>query len=70
MKRARVTPAQLAEGLRRLSVQTPEAVKDTMVEAGMRLQGSLIQREIASTDPQPVDQGQYKAGWKIGRAHV
>lgn len=63
MKRARVTPAQLAEGLRRLSVQAPEAIKDTMVEAGMRLQGSLLQREIASTDPQPVDQGQYKAGW-------
>lgn len=65
MKRQRVTPAELAEGLRRLSAQAPEAVKDAMVDAGLRLQGSLIQREIAASNPQPVDQGQYKAGWVL-----
>lgn len=63
MKRVTATPAELGKALRRLQAQMPEAAKDAMVEAGLQLQGSLIQREIASSSPPPVDQGQYKAAW-------
>lgn len=63
MKRVRATPAQLASALRRLGEQAPEAARDAMIEGATLLQGALIQREIATSSPQPVDQGQYKAAW-------
>lgn len=64
MKRVKTTPAGLAAALRKLSTEAPQAVEDEMVNAGMMLQGPLVQKAIAETSPhQPVDQGQYKAAW-------
>jgi hypothetical protein len=62
----RVSPAGFAAALRRLKETLPGAVEDAMVEGAQQLGGALVQREIASTGPhQPVDQGQYKAGWQV-----
>jgi hypothetical protein len=46
-----------------MATVAPKALEDAMVDGAMQLQGSLVQKAIASTDPQPVDQGQYKAAW-------
>lgn len=65
MKRVRTTPAGLADELNRLGQQFPKAVEQGMVEGATLLQGALVQREIAASSPQPVDQGQYKAAWTM-----
>jgi hypothetical protein len=39
-------------------------METAMREVGSQLAGQLVQREIAASDPQPVDQGQYKAAWQ------
>lgn len=65
MKRVQTTPAGLADELNRLGQQFPKAIEQGMVEGATLLQGALVQREIASSDPQPVDQGQYKAAWVL-----
>lgn len=59
-----VTAAQLAVEIRKLGKNAPEALEAAMREGAMRLLGD-IQSTIADTDPQPVDQGQYKAGWSV-----
>jgi hypothetical protein len=61
---ATLTPAQFANELRRLSEETPKAVERALVDAGMMLEGRLVQKEIAAADPKPVDQGQFKASWQ------
>lgn len=53
----------LAAMMRTLGERAPAAVEGAMREGGMMLGGDLVQQEIASTKPQPVDQGQYKAAW-------
>lgn len=63
MKRVKTTPAGLATALRQMATVAPQALEEAMVDGAMQLQGSLVQKAIASTDPQPVDQGQYKAAW-------
>lgn len=63
MKRVQVTAGGLADALRRMGEAYPKAVEQGMAEAALMLKGALVQREIATTDPKPVDQGQYKAGW-------
>lgn len=65
MKRVQTTPAGLADAMRRMGEQFPKALEQGMVEGATLLQGALVQREIASSDPQPVDQGQYKAAWTV-----
>lgn len=63
MKRVQTTASGLASALRQMAADMPKALEHGMVDASEMLKGSLVQREIAATDPQPVDQGQYKAGW-------
>lgn len=63
MKRVKTTAGGLASALRQMAVDVPKALEHGMVDAAEQLKGSLVQREIAATSPQPVDQGQYKAGW-------
>ena len=59
-----VLASQFAHELRRMAAALPEAIERGMRDAGLQLQGRLVQREIAATTPyKPVDQGQYKAGW-------
>lgn len=66
MTAKRVSPGGFAADLRRLKEALPRAVEDALVEGAQQLGGALVQREIASTGPhQPVDQGQYKAGWQV-----
>lgn len=63
MKRRQVTAGGLAAALRQMAQDAPKALEQGMAEAATMLKGALVQREIAATDPQPVDQGQYKGGW-------
>lgn len=63
MKRRQVTAGGLAAALRQMAKDAPKALEQGMAEAATMLKGALVQREIAATDPQPVDQGQYKGGW-------
>lgn len=63
MSRVQVTPKGLADALRRMPTQIQKATKDAMVEGGLMLEGALVQKEIAASDPKPVDQAQYKGGW-------
>lgn len=62
MKRG--TPKDFAAYLRsHVALKFPEGVKRGMVEGGLYLGGPGVQNEIASTQPIPVDMGQYKAAW-------
>lgn len=63
MKRVKTNASGLASALRQMAADTPKALEHGMVDAAEQLKGALVQREIATTNPQPVDQGQYKAGW-------
>lgn len=63
MKRVQTTAGGLASALRQMAVDVPKALVHGMVDAAEQLKGSLVQREIAATNPPPVDQSQYKAGW-------
>lgn len=60
-----MTPEEFAAKLRELGEKAPQALESTMVEGAMLLGGRLVQKEIAAAKPQPVDMGQYKAGWQM-----
>lgn len=60
-----VSPLELASALRRMGEAAPEAVRKALVEGAVTLRGELVQQAIASSAPQPVDRGQYKAGWRM-----
>lgn len=60
-----VTAGGMARVLIAISESVPRAVLSGVRETGMRLQGDLVQREIANTTPhQPVDVAQYKGSWR------
>ena len=60
----RVSPEEFGDVLCALGTRLPGAMETAMREVGSELAGRLVQREIKDTDPQPVDQGQYKAAWQ------
>jgi hypothetical protein len=60
-----ISPGEFARVLRSLQEKIPDAIQEGLEEAGLMLQGKLVQGSIASTEPhQPVDTGQYKSGWR------
>lgn len=63
--RLRGTPEGLQALLKKLGTSMPQATVRGMREVGLRLQGDFVQKTIQSTDPIPVDMGQYKAGWQM-----
>lgn len=63
--RLRGTPEGLGALLKKLGTVMPAATVRGMREVGLRLQGDFVQKTIQSTDPIPVDMGQYKAGWQM-----
>lgn len=74
MTSIKVSAKAFPERVRELERRFPKAVERGMREASLMLRGALVQIAIKKADPQPVDQGQYKAGWGgrdvPGGAHV
>lgn len=54
---------QLGNALRELQASVPKAVERGLRDGALMLRGPLVQIEIAKANPQPFDQGQYKASW-------
>jgi hypothetical protein len=63
----KVTPAEMANILRGFGNKVPEDCRRAIDETTIELAGAFVQEAIAETTPhQPVDQAQYKAGWRYG----
>lgn len=63
MTRVQISIKDFPQALRDLEKKIPKAVERGMRDASLMLRGALVQIAIKRADPQPVDQGQYKAAW-------
>ena len=63
MTRVEISLRNFPQALRELEKKIPRAVERGLRDASLMLRGALVQIAIKKADPQPVDQGQYKAAW-------